>query len=111
MENKHPHKLKSGSRGINGTNIFKTIQAELNTTQVGVQYPGALIIFIQNILYFCRTKFYWAWGPWQLLASLAMLRTCGISMSDLVITWRYRKMDVMSLLKKSQTGKHSFLMV
>lgn len=38
MGDKRPDYLKSGKRGLNSGNIFKTIQAELNTTQVGVRY-------------------------------------------------------------------------
>lgn len=34
MGDKHPRNL-SGSRSMNSTNIFKMINAELNTTQVG----------------------------------------------------------------------------
>lgn len=35
MGDKHPPNLSNGSRSMNSTNIFKMINAEINTTQVG----------------------------------------------------------------------------
>lgn len=51
MGDKRPDYLKSGKRGLNSGNIFKTIQAELNTTQVGVQNSVTFIILMPALCF------------------------------------------------------------
>lgn len=60
MGDKRPQYLNKGRPSMNSGNIFKTIQAELNTTQVGtfiILMPAFYFSYI-----FVEQSITWPWG-------------------------------------------------